>query len=174
MPIMRCASTAGTSSKKLESGGVAPMSSPAVSVRVLGLAWRSAFQYAEMTAAPPTPLIGSSWPCQSDTFKIWRLTVGCGAALTLIVDIRTAAIKINRVKNLGEMFFIMLIYTPLAKLTYNQTAAWANAQPSILIKSTELRPSPPPFVKDLQTEDQSKRLTRTGRDKNRSLFILTI
>src|SRR5688572_19412529 len=89
MPIMRCANTAGTSSKKLDSGGDAPKSSPAVSVRVLGLAARSACQYAEMTAAPPTlptltTLIGSSWPCQSDAFKIWILVVGRGAANTLV------------------------------------------------------------------------------------------
>src|SRR5687767_7132405 len=93
MPIMRCASTAGTSSKKLESGGDAPMSSPAVNVRVLGLAARSACQYAEMTAAPPIcevpTLNGSSWPCQSDTFKIWISTVGRGAAITLVLDAPT-------------------------------------------------------------------------------------
>src|SRR5215216_1582857 len=93
MPIIRCASTAGTSSKKLEIGGDAPKSSPAVSVRVLGLAARSACQYDEMVAAPPIcevpTLNGSSWPCQSDTFKIWIFTVGRGAANTLVLDTPT-------------------------------------------------------------------------------------
>jgi len=46
-------------------------------------------------------------------------------------------------------------YSPLAILMYDQTAAWANAQPSLLEASTMFRPSPPPFVKDLRTKVQA-------------------
>jgi 2',3'-cyclic-nucleotide 2'-phosphodiesterase (5'-nucleotidase family) len=55
-------------------GGAAPYASPAVSVSELGFAARSACQYADSTAAPPTlptPVTdnGSSWACQSEAVK---------------------------------------------------------------------------------------------------------
>ena len=78
MPMIRSARTAGSSSKNPESGGVAPKSSPAVSVIVFGFSERSYFQRAEIAPAPPTPLSGSRLPCQSDTFRNWISTGGLG------------------------------------------------------------------------------------------------
>jgi hypothetical protein len=53
-PSAFIARTAGSSSKKLDSGGVAPKESPAMSTTLLGCASFSFLKYAERTAAPPT------------------------------------------------------------------------------------------------------------------------
>src|SRR5688572_29451222 len=65
----------GTSSKNPEIGGEAPKSSPAVSVMVFGLVARSALKYVDSAPAPPTPLLASSWACQSDMSRIWIVVV---------------------------------------------------------------------------------------------------
>jgi hypothetical protein len=47
-------------------------------------------------------------------------------------------------------------------LTYNQTVAWANAQPSLFVNATKFRPSPPPFAEELlQLDYRAKDITES-------------